>query len=71
MESHLPFTNVPLLFPNPFLVLSSQHLPYLAEWKSIHSAGLKMLITELVGRDSHKVDEAALFIHKIHYFKSA
>lgn len=70
MGSHLPFTSVPPLFPTPPLVLSSQRLLRLAGWRSIHSAGLKVHVTELVGRDSHKVDEAALFIRKIDYFKS-
>jgi len=29
-----------------------------------------MVITELVGQDSHIVNEAAPFVHKIHYFRS-
>ena len=66
----MPFTNVPPLFPNTTLHLSSKRFLRLAGWVSIHSASLQMVITELVGQDSHIVNEAAPFVHKIHYFRS-
>lgn len=55
--------------PRPFL-LQLHHLSKLllclAEWLSISllTALLRLFITELVAQDSHRVNEAASFIHK-------
>lgn len=58
--------------PRPF-VLQLHHLSmlllWLADWLLISTALLRVLITELVAQDSHRVNEAASFIHKTHYYE--